>query len=646
MAQRLFLLDGMALVYRAHFAFANRPIRTSQGFNTSALFGFTSTLLDILQNWNPTHLAVALDTPAPTPRHEWFPAYKAQREAMPEELVAALPHLRRLLDAFRIPCLALDGYEADDVIGTLVTRAEPAGFESYMVTSDKDFGQLVTEKTLLWRPGRQGGEVELLKPADVCARWGIARVDQVVDMLGLMGDVVDNIPGVPGVGEKTAAKLLAQYGSLEEVLAHADEVKGKLGENLRAHADTARLCRKLATIITDVPLPLRPDELVLRERDDDALRALCVEFEFNAIGRRLFGDDFKAGRGGGTGERRGASDDGRGTGKAAPARAAEGQGDLFAERPGTPSSPHQPPSPPAPLPCASAGDLPTGRSDEPSSETPAPGSPLKTLAEVPHDYRLVATDAERRDLARKLSERPAFCFDTETDGLDPKTARLLGVAFSTTPGTGWYVAVPPGHPGAGPGATPPPELEPFLDLFRNPRALKIGHNLKFDLAVLHNHGVPVAGPLADTMVAHFLFDPDQRHGMDFLSERYLGYTPVPIEALIGDKKTGQRGMREVEVERVAEYAAEDADVTWQLWERFQPLLKEKGQERDFLRNRNAPAARAGRPRARGHPGGPGRALRDLRPAQDRDRPPPVEDPGGGGLRVQSELAQATGRDPV
>lgn len=297
MATRLFLLDGMALAYRAHFAFATRPIRTSKGFNTSALYGFANTLLDILEKGQPTHLAVAFDTAAPTARHVAYPEYKAQREAMPEELSAALPLLRRLLDAFPVPSLSLDGFEADDLIGTLARRAEREGFTTFMVTPDKDFGQLVSAQTRLWRPGREGGDAEILGPEEVCARWNIQRVDQVIDLLGLMGDASDNIPGVPGVGEKTAAKLLAQYDTLEGALAHAAEIKGKLGESLLAHAETARLSKQLATIDTAVPLDVAPADFALRPRDDAAFREICVEFEFNAIGRRLYGDAFKAGRG-------------------------------------------------------------------------------------------------------------------------------------------------------------------------------------------------------------------------------------------------------------------------------------------------------------------------------------------------------------
>ncbi len=559
MSNRLFLLDGMALAYRAHFAFVGRPIRTSSGFNSSALFGFTNTLLDILESGRPTHLAVAFDTAAPTPRHREFPAYKAQREEMPEDLSAALPHLRRIVEAFRIRALALDGYEADDVIGTLARRAESAGFETYMVTPDKDFGQLVDAHTFLWKPGRQGGDAEVLKPADVCARWGIARVDQVVDLLGLMGDASDNIPGVPGVGEKTAAKLLAQFGSLEGVLEHAGEVKGKLGEALRQHADQARLSRRLATIITDVPLNLTLEDLRLSSRDDAALQALCVEFEFNAIGRRLLGEQFKAGRGAAAAKSENLAP------KLEPATNVEL--DLFGAASPRPIAVAKPKAASARKSIATA----------PQPAAPRPG--LRTLADTPHRYELVKTAGQLTALKAQLAAQPAFCFDTETDGLDPQTARLLGIALSFEAGTGAYIALGgAGSPGTDFAEQALAELRP---LFADERTLKVGHNLKFDLLVLKWNGVEVRGPLFDTMIAHALIEPEQRHGMDYCAEVYLGYTPVPIEHLIGPKGADQRSMAEVAVEQVAEYSAEDADVTWRLHNRFAPLLNERGAERVF-----------------------------------------------------------------
>ncbi len=591
--KRLFLLDGMALVYRAHFAFAVKPIRTSTGFNTSAIYGFVNTLLDIRQNWQPTHLAVAFDTHAPTPRHVEYPAYKAQREEMPEELSAAIPHVCRFIEAMNIRVLAIDGFEADDLIGTLARRAEKDGFDTYMVTPDKDFGQLVDEHTFIWKPGRQGNDVELMKAEDVCAKWGIQRVDQVIDLLGLMGDASDNIPGIKGVGEKTAAKLIAQFGSLEETLARADEIKGKLGEAVRTHAADARLSKRLATIITDVPVNVTLDELALPAPNEDAVKALCVEFEMNAIGRRLFGDGFKAGR---TGSGPVAAEVTRR--KAPQPTSGADELDLFGRNDaGAPASgPARSESPSEP-----AGSE-TGAPENPASGIGHPASvaapALRTIIDTQPCYELVDSTEKLAAMIAVLSAAPAFCFDTETDGLDPKDAALLGIAFSCETGTGYYVPwsrrgnEAEGHSSqesvrlltsaatADPASGIRHRTSALAPLFAS-SALKVGHNLKFDLAILQTHGVTAAGPFFDTMIAHALIEPDQRHGMDYLSERLLGYSPISIETLIGPKGPGQRKMSDVPLGEVARYAAEDADVTWQLREKLEPMLKETGQEKVF-----------------------------------------------------------------
>ncbi|MCC6234498.1 MAG: DNA polymerase I [Verrucomicrobiales bacterium] len=583
MASRLFLIDGMALAYRSHFAFAARPIRTSKGFNTSALFGFLSTVLDILETESPTHLAVASDTPAPTPRHVLYPEYKAQREAMPEELASALPHLPRLIEALRLPFIRLDGFEADDLIGTLAKRAEKDGFETYMVTPDKDFGQLVSATTKLWKPGKQGSPPEVLGPAEVCARWSIQRVDQVIDMLGLMGDASDNIPGVPGVGEKTAAKLLAQYDTLEGVLAHGAEIKGKLGESVRAHAEIARLSRQLATIITDAPVQESFDRFAVGLRDHDQLQALCVEFEFNSLGRRLFGDAFKAGRG--TPSSTPPPSPGsplKPKPKARTPKTEQGQQDLFGD----------------PAPSATATSSATPDSQTPDSEPTAPTEfnettepgaqpsstslpALATAADVPHHYRLVTTHEERLELIRALLQQPAVCFDTETTGLDPRSASLLGVSFSFEPGRAWYVSTRGSDAEPVEASQVKAVLEDLAPFFRQEHLEKVGHNLKFDLLILQSQGLSVVGPFFDTMIAHALAEPELRHGMDYLSEALLGYSPIPIERLIGPKGAGQKTMDQVPLADVAEYAAEDADVTWQLRQKLAPLLAERQLERVF-----------------------------------------------------------------
>jgi DNA polymerase I len=558
MGKKLFLLDGMALAYRAHFAFATRPILTSKGVNTSALFGFTNTLLDILKKEAPTHLAVAFDTHAPTQRHIDYPEYKAQREEMPEDLSAALPTVRRMIEAFNIPVLMCDGFEADDIIGTLVHRAEKEKFDScYMVTPDKDFGQLVTEKTFMYKPSRNDAGVEILGVPEVLQKWGIHKPEQVIDVLGLWGDTSDNIPGVPGIGEKTAGKLVAQYGSVENLLAHTAELKGKLKENLEAHRNDAILSKKLATILLDAPCPVNFDDLKVREPNSDALKQLFVEFEFNSLGRRMFGEDYKAGRG-----------------FTAPAPTAKPTKSAKAapenETPelllfgAAASEGSSEPAPAEPAPAA----------EEPAEAAPVPTN-LKTIRDVPHEYHLVTEPKHRKDLVKKLRGLKSFCFDTETTGLDVKNVRLVGIAFSYEPHTGYYVAIP----------TAEKEARAILDEFRpvleDEKIEKVGHNLKYDLSVLKWHGVTVRGKMFDTLLAHSLVEPEMRHGMDYLSEVYLGYTPVPITQLIGDPKAGQISMADVAPELVAEYAAEDADVTWQLRAKIEPLLKAKGQEKVF-----------------------------------------------------------------
>jgi DNA polymerase-1 len=542
MVKKLFLLDGMALVYRAHFALISRPIFTSKGVNTSALFGFTQTLLDILKSQQPTHLAVAFDTEAPTQRHALYPQYKATRQAMPEDLSQALPHVRRMVEAFRVPLLACDGFEADDIIGTLVRRAQKEGFTSYMVTPDKDFGQLVDANTFFYKPSRLGEGVEILGVAEILKRWGVQRPEQVVDVLALMGDASDNIPGVPDIGEKTAAKLIARFGSVENLLAHVGELTGRLKESLEANREQALLSKRLATIHCDAPCPVDLESLRVAPPQEDKLKALLVEFEFNSIGRRLFGQDFRAGHG-------------------------------FLPPAGTPTAPaagRQPPSLQQDLVLVGEDEGPIAQAKPPAS------SNLKTIRDVPHQYHLAASPAQRAELLRALQGQSSFCVDTETTSLDPKGARLVGLAFSFTPHTGFYVPIPQAPDQAR------PIIEEFRPVLEAGQIEKVGHNLKFDLSVLKWQGVTVRGKLFDTMVAHSLVEPDQRHGMDYLSEVYLGYTPVPISKLIGEKKADQISMADVPVEQAAEYSAEDADVTLQLRAALEPLLKEKGQERVFF----------------------------------------------------------------
>ena len=529
MSGRLYLLDGMALLYRAHFAFIRSPIMTSDGVNTSALYGFANTLLDITKTQQPTHLAVALDTSAPTPRHEMFPAYKAQREEAPEDIISAIPQIKRLCAAMRIPVLIKDGWEADDIIGTLAKRAEKEGIDTWMVTPDKDFGQLVSDHIRIYKPGRSGADSEILGVPEVLARWGVDRIDQVIDVQGLMGDAVDNVPGIPGVGEKTATALIQAWGSIENVIANADKLKGKQQEKVKQFAEQALLSKKLVTIMTDAPVEVNFEELKCQSYDEDALKSLMVEFEFNALGRRLFGNDFQAGRSRKMSEEQRAKSD-------------AGSGELFAEA--------------------------------------APVAPvnLKSIKDVEHRYTLVTTKEQRAELIAELLKQERFCFDLETTGLDPRSTDIVGIAFSWAKHEGVFV-------------TFPAPLSEFDAVFQS-RAEKIGHNLKFDLAVLHEKGVSVAGPFFDTMLAHSLLEPDQRHGMDYMSEMYLAYTPVPISDLINTAKaapmedlfgapSAPSSMADVDLEKLKEYAAEDADVTWQLAEVLRPQLEPKGQSDVF-----------------------------------------------------------------
>ena len=550
MPNRLFLLDCMALLYRAHFALISKPIFTSDRVNSSALFGFANTVLDILQNQKPTHLGAAFDTQAPTMRHEMFPQYKAQRDEIPEDLALAIPAAKRLLAAMRIPVLAEDGYEADDLIGAVAHQAEARGdFETFMVTPDKDFGQLVNERTRIYKPGRQGSDVEVLGVAEICARWGIERPEQVIEVLALMGDASDNIPGIKGVGEKTAVKLIQKFGDVETMIARADEIEGKLRDKIKEGAEAARLSRKLVTIMRDAPVPFGLDDLKLHGFDDEALKAILVEFEFNALGKRLFGEDFKAGRGRQLQLEK----------KSAPQKEMTfGEGDLFALSSASPQ--------PAP-------NDPVVPADAPANSGPA----LLTIHDVPHHYELVRTQSERVRWLLKLAQTKTFCFDTETDSLDTHSTRLLGVAFSSAAHVGAYFVMPPERSGC------MEVLDELRPLLTRGDIEKIGHNLKFDLNVLLAHGLEVSGPFFDTMLAHALIEPEQRHGMDFLSETYLGYRPISIKSLIGEKKgaTPQLSMADVPVEHLAEYSAEDADVTLQLADVMRPQLEKLHQHRVF-----------------------------------------------------------------
>ncbi|AZI24682.1 MULTISPECIES: DNA polymerase I [Pedobacter] len=524
MNKKLFLLDGMALMYRAHFALSKNPRFTSTGINTSAVMGFTNTLLDVLKKEKPSHIAVVFDTEAPTERHTSFEAYKAHRQAMPEDLAAAMPYVIKLITGFNIPVITSDGYEADDIIGTLAKKAEAKGFQVYCMTPDKDFAQLVSENIFIYKPARMGNDMEILGVKEVLAKWEIENVLQVIDILGLWGDAVDNIPGIPGIGEKTAKALIKQYGSMENIIAHSHELKGKQRENVENFAEQGLISKKLATILLDVPVELDEASLELCDPSRDLLEPLFTELEFRTLGRRVFGDEFSV----------------------TTARFGEGtQTDLFGNQSGE-----------------------TIQYTNTLEEEPAEKLPAKTIENTAHDYVLVETAEQRADLIKLLLTQEKISFDTETTGTDANMADLVGLSFSIKPGTGYYIPV----------SAVREEAQAIVDEFRvvleNEKIEKIGQNTKYDILVLKWYGVQVKGKLFDTMLAHYLIDPDTRHGMDVLSENYLGYSPISITKLIGAKGKNQLTMRDVPVIDVVDYAAEDADVTLQLAHVFEPKLKE------------------------------------------------------------------------
>lgn len=550
MSKKIFLLDAMALIYRAYYALIRNPRLTAAGRNTNAQFGFTNTLIDLINKEQPTHIAVAFDTHAPTERHNDFEAYKANREDTPEDILSALPEIKNIIKGFNIPVIELDGYEADDIIGTLALKAAEKSYTVYMVTPDKDYGQLVSDKIFIYKPPFQGKKEEIYGPADVCEKWDISSVSQVIDMLGLMGDAVDNIPGIPGVGEKTAARLLKEYGSLEGVLQAADHIKGKLGERISTHKDQAVLSKKLATIITDVPVAFNEDDLVISEPDTAALSEIFAALEFRSLGKRVLGNDFTAVQ--------------------AQATSTHVQKDLFGNTISTEKK-----------------SVKTIGREGSVTETevtrtiiPSPEPAMNTIGTVPHQYHLAQSAAELDDLVKKLHTQTEVCFDTETTGTEPLTSKIVGMSFAFQKGEAWYVPLPESREEA------VAVMEKFRPVFENPDRLFIGQNIKFDMLVIRRYGLEIKGKLFDTMLAHYLIEPEGRRNMDLLSEQFLNYQPVPITTLIGKKGKNQGSMRDVPLEKIKEYAAEDADITLQLKEQFLPLLKERGVEKVFYEIEN------------------------------------------------------------
>ena len=537
MEKKLFLLDAFALIFRAYYALIRSPRITSKGKNTNAQFGFTNALIDLLNKQKPTHMAVCFDTAAPTERHTDYADYKANRQEAPEDLLASIPDIKKIIEGLNIPIIETDGFEADDVIGTLAKQAEKEGYDVYMVTPDKDYGQLVSDNIKIFKPPYQGGDFEIIGPKEVCEKWGIEHVSQVIDILGMMGDAVDNIPGIPGVGEKTAAKLLAEYGSLENVLENADKLKGALGEKVRQGKELAIMSKKLATIITSVPVEFHAENFKVKEPNKEALKEVFIDLEFRAIGKRILGEDIPVA---GPAEKTGTTV----------------QGDLFGGA-GTTVAVSE----------INIEEEETAENNEPLIE--------KNIHNTPHHYELIDTPEKINALIKILSSEQEICFDTETTSLDVYQAELVGLSFSTNPGTASYVPC-----GNDRGETLE-LLKSFHLLFSDVSKKWIGQNIKYDLLILKNHGIELAGEIFDTMLAHYVIDPEGKRGMDQLSAKYLGYEPVHIEELIGKKGKQQGNMRDVDIEKVKEYAGEDADITLQLKNRFEPLLKEKAVERVF-----------------------------------------------------------------
>lgn len=523
--KKLFLLDAFALIYRAHFALSKNPRFTSSGLNTSAIMGFANTLLEVLKKEKPTHIAVVFDTAAPTERHTSFENYKAHRQAMPEDISVAIPYIKRLIAGFNIPVLFSDGYEADDVIGTLAKKAEQEGFTVYCMTPDKDFGQLVSKNIFIYKPARMGNGMEILGVKEILEKWEVEQVEQVIDILGLWGDASDNIPGIPGIGEKTAKQLIKQFGSVENVIANSDQLKGKQRENVEKFAEQGLISKKLATILLDVPIELDEKKLRLEEPNRKVLEQLFSELEFRTLGKRVFGEDFSVV-------------------EARSSRVGQlgAQMDLF----------------------STSVDGLAIQTEESTLEVVTESS--KTIKNTPHTYHLVETETQREELAQLLGKQKSFCFDTETTSLDANDCELVGISFAITPTEAWYVSMPEDQ------MESKIRLNDFKGVLENKDIAKIGQNIKYDILVLSWYDIQVRGELFDTKLAHYLLHPDARHGMDLLAETYLGYTPVSITSLIGPRGKKQGNMRDVEIEKIKEYASEDADITLQLKNIFEPLL--------------------------------------------------------------------------
>ena len=508
---KLFLLDAYALIYRAYYAFIKNPRINSKGMNTSAIMGFVNTLNEILTKEQPTHIGVAFDH-GKTFRDEAFPSYKAQREETPEDIRASVPIIKQIIKAMHIPVLQVDGFEADDVIGTLATKAGKAGIATYMLTPDKDYGQLVSDNVFMFRP-RHGGGYETMGPSEVCEKYDLSSTSQVIDLLALMGDSADNFPGCPGVGPKTAAKLIAEFGSIDNMLANSSKIKGKLREKVESAVDDIRMSKFLATIRTDVPIDLNLDELKVEEPDFTQLAEIFTELEFKSLLDKFIKKPQQQ------------------------PKVANMQLDLFAENP---------------------------TNDAVNAEF----SSFESSKTTPHEYKLIETEEDARKLFDFFITKQILCLDTETTSINPIDAELVGLSFSVEEGKAFYVAIPAERKKA------ERIVNIFKPLYESTKILKIGQNIKYDMEVLMNYGVRLAAPMFDTMLAHYVLQPEQKHNMDILAETLLNYQTINIDELIGPKGKSQKNMRDISPADICDYAAEDADITLRLYNVLKPRLKE------------------------------------------------------------------------
>lgn len=515
MSKNLYLLDAYALIYRSYYAFIKNPRYNSKGQNTSAIYGFTNTLMELIAKEKPSHIAVVFDPPYPTFRHEMYQEYKANREATPEDIKLSIPYIKQLIEGFNIPVIEVERYEADDVIGTLAKQAEKEGFQTFMMTPDKDYGQLISDNIFMLKPARGGNDMEVIDSQKVCLKYKIKDPVQVIDILGLMGDSSDNVPGAPGIGEKTAMKLIGQYESIENLYEHIDELKGKQKETLIEHKEQVLLSKELVTIKLDVPIKIDPKSLTLDDPDEKKLIRLFEELEFKTTARRMFQKEIIS----------------------TPASGVM-QGSLFGE-----------------------------------TEIEKKESDYNDISCVDHDYQLINSPDKRKSLINDIKKQKEFCFDTETTGLNPRTAEIVGLAISYKSHQAFYIPFPEQKNEA------IKLFQEFKTVLEDKKIRKIGQNIKYDLAILKQYDIEVQGEIFDTMIAHYLMQPDLKHNLDFLSEQYLGYKPVSIEELIGKKGSQQGSMRNVPADKIVDYACEDADLTFQLKEIFEPEL-----EKNYLNN--------------------------------------------------------------